>query len=150
MMEAEGFEPCPMVLRTPRLEWWTARDLRSLLADRVRSCPSRTSGSWCRADPARTSILTEWQAADQKSPPRNLGTRDTACPDSPAQAPAMQAQLAANPVEPVAEAGHGLLPRGGAILSPTIRLLRGAVTRTTTQTGAKRSKPPPRRRGGSR
>jgi len=85
MVEAEGFEPCPMVLRTPRLEWWTARDLRSLLADRVRSRPPWTSGSWCRADPARTSILTEWRAADQKSPPRNLGTRDTACPDSPAQ-----------------------------------------------------------------
>jgi hypothetical protein len=23
------------------------------------SCPPRTSGSWCRADPARTSVLTE-------------------------------------------------------------------------------------------
>jgi hypothetical protein len=31
-----------------------ACDLRSLLADRDRSCPPRTRGSWCRADPART------------------------------------------------------------------------------------------------
>jgi hypothetical protein len=82
---AEGFEPCPAHLHRPRSSQRTARDLRSLLPDRDRSCPPTTSGSWCRADPARTSVLREWQAADQTSRRRSLGTRDTACPDSPAQ-----------------------------------------------------------------
>jgi hypothetical protein len=53
----------------------------------------------------------------------------------------MHVELAADPVELVAEARHGLLPQGGAILSTvTMRFLWGIVIRTTTQTGAKRSR----------
>ena len=33
-----------------------ASDLRLSFADYDRSCPPGTSGSWCRADPARTSV----------------------------------------------------------------------------------------------
>jgi hypothetical protein len=49
-----GPEPGPVLLRRPRSERRTAHELRFSVADRDRSCPPRTSGSWCRADPART------------------------------------------------------------------------------------------------
>jgi hypothetical protein len=54
----------------------------------------------------------------------------------------MHVELAADPMELVAEAGHGLLPQGGAIVSaPTMRFLWGVVTRTITRIGAKHFQP---------
>jgi hypothetical protein len=49
-----GFEPSVSFLRRPRSGRWTAYDLRFLVADGDRSCPPRTSGSRCPADPPRT------------------------------------------------------------------------------------------------
>jgi hypothetical protein len=60
----------------------------------------------------------------------------------------MQVEFAADPVEPVAEAGHGLLPRAVPSSRPQqCASAKGVVTRTTTQTGAKRFKLLPRRQG---
>jgi hypothetical protein len=63
------------------------------------------------------SFLTEWQVADRKSRRRSLGTRDTACPDSPAQ-------TASDAGAACSESGGAWLgawtwpaPSGGAILS---------------------------------
>jgi hypothetical protein len=54
----EGLEPGSMLLRRPRSDRWMAGDLRFSLAGRDRSCPRRTSGSRCRADPARTRAMS--------------------------------------------------------------------------------------------
>jgi hypothetical protein len=50
-----GFEPSAGLLRRPRSRRSTASDLRCLFADVDRSARRGLSGSWCRADPARTS-----------------------------------------------------------------------------------------------
>jgi hypothetical protein len=120
-------------------------DLRFLRARRDRSCPLDTSGSRCRADPARTDTAVRQSPRPPagRAPLRRSGLRDqqpgsgqpgkaypngaaggrskVSTPQSalavqhilivPPEAPAMQVELAANPVEPVAEAGHGLPPR---------------------------------------
>jgi hypothetical protein len=55
MMEAEAFEPAALVLQWP---WSWPRGctgLQFLHARREHSCPARTSGFRCSADPARTS-----------------------------------------------------------------------------------------------
>jgi hypothetical protein len=62
----------------------------------------------------------------------------------PLKAPAMQVELAADPMELVEEAGHGLLPwavSSTILLASTMRFRRGVVTQTITQTGAERSEP---------
>jgi hypothetical protein len=109
--------------------------------DRDRSCPPGTSGSWCRADPARTRASTEWQAADQKSRRRSLGTRDTACPDSPARIASDAGGVCSGPSGACRGGWTWPAPSGGAILSAlTLCFRQEVVTRTTTQTGAKRSR----------
>jgi hypothetical protein len=116
--------------------------------DRDRSCPPGTSGSWCRADPARTMVSTEWQAADQKSRRRSLGTRDTACPDSPARIASDAGGVCSGPSGGCRGGWTWPAPSGGAILSAlTLCFRQEVVTRTTTQTGAKHSKLLPRRQG---
>jgi hypothetical protein len=54
-----GFEAASILLQWPRP--WARRhcDLRVLQTRRDRSCPPRTCGSRCRADPARTSATTK-------------------------------------------------------------------------------------------
>jgi hypothetical protein len=51
---AEGFEPAVLPLRVPRSSAAMLCDLGFLHTGRDRSCPPRTSGSRCGADPART------------------------------------------------------------------------------------------------
>jgi hypothetical protein len=54
-----GFEAASILLQRPRP--WARRhcDLRVLQTRRDRSCPPRTCGSRCRADPARTGATTK-------------------------------------------------------------------------------------------
>jgi hypothetical protein len=49
-----GLEPVPGSVRRPRSVGYMCADLWFPFAERDHSCPSRTSGSLCRADPART------------------------------------------------------------------------------------------------
>jgi hypothetical protein len=123
-----------------RVETVNGSDLRFSHAGGDRWCPPRTSGSRCCADPARTSIPTEWQAADQKSRRRSLGTRDTACPDSPAQSASDAGEACSEPNGACLGAWTLACSLGKCrLVGPTMRFLRGAVTRTSTQRDAKRS-----------
>jgi hypothetical protein len=50
----EGVEPGPRLLRQPRSGPWMPCDLWFSCPEGDRSCPPRTSGSRCHADPPRT------------------------------------------------------------------------------------------------